>query len=693
MKTAVLGVMILNGALMGAPFTCEYYNGAGPTVRATGVTEKVDDVLIVCTGGTPGATHDVTLSVSLSVPVTSANPTGTKSDALLLINDPSRSQMVANQNVFAGEFAPAAGGSSQPHTIRFTGVRMAEPEGQQTPVTILRVVNFRANVTAVAADMWMTPRLRGISEMVLATIDTTPRLAGFPMTAAVGVLADPGPITSVSASQTAGYQMDVRLQELTPSEFRVRSYPNQDQTPIGAPFYTESNVITSLFQPVGMPSAGLANSGTRIVLKFSNVPAGQQVFVSTNPIAVNTPVTSDIRLAATTEAGTVAAYSEVSPNANSPSPGVAAVPIVNGSGMAAYEVLQTDTTALEWATFGVVLQGGTGTPTVEAMYGPLASTTQTWIPRFMPPKMAVNTPAAVFRDAANQIRLIEYGNTEVYNAGGVFAGQPGAAQDGDGNRWIVAKDTSNGLYLTRFSAASKKFDNWIFLGGAAKGDPSVTVSPAGVVYYAIRDPWNSCWLGTFRPGIGNSWRYLGGVFATDPQITAAGFTIYLAGKDNWSGIWAMSFPEVGNLARVEEGWTFRGGIVQGQISLSRVVDFPILAARDQWNALWLAALIYPAGLQWMAGQGVITRDPQIAGTTAVGATNDSISTRSLFPELPWAATGGVLTSESPAWVNEELYIAGVDASGQIWWYKDGTKQWSSTGLVGLAASRLSAVPR
>jgi hypothetical protein len=326
------------------------------------------------------------------------------------------------------------------------------------------------------------------------------------------------------------------------------------------------------------------------------------------------------------------------------------------------------------------------------MFGPLTDSPQAWVPRFTAPGTApAVVPAAVFRDTFHRIRLIEYGSSEIHNAGGVFSGKPGAAQDGDGNTWIVARDTSSGLYITRFRAASKTFDNWIFLGGLAKGDPSVTVSLAGIVYYTIRDNWNNCWLGTFRPGIGNTWRRVGGVFATDPQTSVTpGDDIWIAGKDLWNGIWTTTIPEGPNVHPPEIPWTFRGGLVQGQIALSRFGDVPLLAARDFSNALWFATMSRNT-FTWASGQGLMSRDPQVAGTTAVVATNDSISVREYGS--PWVATGGVLSSESAASLNNELYIAGRDASNQIWWYRSSTGQWTFAGHQGVAASELSAVPR
>ncbi|MBL8291992.1 MAG: hypothetical protein JNN08_09150 [Bryobacterales bacterium] len=296
------------------------------------------------------------------------------------------------------------------------------------------------------------------------------------------------------------------------------------------------------------------------------------------------------------------------------------------------------------------------------------------------------------------MRLTEFGSQTIYNAGGHFSGKPGAAQDGDGNTWIVGRDTSNGLWITRFSGSTKLFDNWIFLGGQAKGDPSVAVAPSGVVSYAVRDHWNGCWLGTFRPGIGSDWRNLGGIFATDPQITSAPPEVWVAGKDNWNGVWTLNFLEWFTPLQIP-GWTFRGGILQGQLSLSHEGPIAVLAGRDQWNALWFAPFDRIAVLPWIHAQGILGRDPAIAATTAVVADNDSILLRPLSTNYPnfvvqsWVSTGGVLKSESAAWLDNSLYIVGRDAGNQIWWYRSATGLWTATGAAGVAASDITVVPR
>ncbi|MCC6589547.1 MAG: hypothetical protein IT168_22815, partial [Bryobacterales bacterium] len=100
--------------------------------------------------------------------------------------------------------------------------------------------------------------------------------------------------------------------------------------------------------------------------------------------------------------------------------------------------------------------------------------------------------------------------------------------------------------------------------------------------------------------------------------------------------------------------------------------------------------------QWIPGQGIVDRGPQLAGPTAIAAITDNVWSRQMdvgLTPLAWVGTGGVLVSEAPAWLSNELYIVGRDGGNSIWWYRSGTGGWTNVGLTGVAASEISAVPR
>jgi hypothetical protein len=130
----------------------------------------------------------------------------------------------------------------------------------------------------------------------------------------------------------------------------------------------------TLNTPGASTTAGLADFGTRLKAVFSNIPSGVTVYVSTTNVVGNTttPGTS------TASPFAQMVISETVPDANgqlafaSPTTtvggvGYAPVSIVNGSGVAVWEVLTANYTQNENFDFGVLMSftagAGTNTPT------------------------------------------------------------------------------------------------------------------------------------------------------------------------------------------------------------------------------------------------------------------------------------------------------------------------------------------
>jgi len=160
-------------------------------------------------------------------------------------------------------------------------------------------------------------------------------------------------------------------------------------------------------------TAGLADFGTRLKATFNNIPAGARIFVSTSnvnnnafPIAVPSPVggsTANIGLSTATgayvgyaqlvngettsdgNAGTVGFFPAVTATDNGPNGGnvpVAEVSLVNGSGTAVWEVINTNPNTIESFKFAVyttytanVPQNSPlpGTSTVNLSFAPTAT--------------------------------------------------------------------------------------------------------------------------------------------------------------------------------------------------------------------------------------------------------------------------------------------------------------------------------
>src|SRR4051812_26501608 len=109
----------LTGQTGSAVLTCNVNVGVPPIVRADGLAELVGDVVLVCSGGTPGQTISLNLSASLNTNITS-RVIGGASEALLLVDEPPVNLFVAGQNAFRGTVSAA-------NQVTWSGVPFTAP--------------------------------------------------------------------------------------------------------------------------------------------------------------------------------------------------------------------------------------------------------------------------------------------------------------------------------------------------------------------------------------------------------------------------------------------------------------------------------------------------------------------------------------------------------------------------------------
>jgi hypothetical protein len=142
---------------------------------------------------------------------------------------------------------------------------------------------------------------------------------------------------------------------------------------------TGGNLTTSTN---GLNKAGLADHGTRLMLRFAGVPAGSQIFVGVYD-TTNAASTSKVRLVSTDAngAGAFSAVSATSTAAANPSP-LAPVTLTGGAGIAVYEVMNSDPLAGENIDVPVVVAftsntatntPGLGTATITGSFAPLST--------------------------------------------------------------------------------------------------------------------------------------------------------------------------------------------------------------------------------------------------------------------------------------------------------------------------------
>ncbi len=184
--------------------------------------------------------------------------------------------------------------------------------------------------------------------------------------------------------------------------------PNNQDTPggvaplsVGGQYFTETGFYAGAAggslngKANGLPAAGLADTGTRLMLRFAGLPAGAQVFVGLYDSAAgvsNTGTTSKVRLVSTDASG-AGAFSAVTATSSG---SFAPVAITGGAGIAVYEVMSSDPLSQESIDVPIIVaytsntatnNPGLGTGTVTGSFAPLSTvTTQSSsapLPRFI----------------------------------------------------------------------------------------------------------------------------------------------------------------------------------------------------------------------------------------------------------------------------------------------------------------------
>jgi hypothetical protein len=333
--------------LLTPAFQCTANAGNPTIVRAEGLTELVGDMLLNCTGGTPtefGAQIPLSnVTVFLNTNITSRLVSGNISEATLMIDEPHPAAPIPNTTVVL----PPAGsppqilavpqGLSHPETGTFVGVPSASPyqaqanvfSGQQNSASsvvflgvpidapgtagtrVIRITNVRANAfqlgvssTLIPTQITMYIAVNGSQQV---TINNPTQTVAFIQ---IGLIVSGGtanflqctsnnPDLLASKGPDDSGDFKITVQEGFASSFKRRNYALTtdtatgltspapvDQNVPGFPYNTESGFyVPELF--TGTTGVGLADFGTRILLRFNNLGAGIHVFVqTTTPLLV-----------------------------------------------------------------------------------------------------------------------------------------------------------------------------------------------------------------------------------------------------------------------------------------------------------------------------------------------------------------------------------------------------------------------
>ncbi len=416
-------------AAIAAAQQCTVQASGTPSVRANGQAELVGDVIIACSGGTPVQAPNVIpatdITLRFNVPVTSKVIAHGATEALMFYNDPPPAAqhpctIGACTNHAGVPFGPGANDNKNVFAAR-TGTNNREIIFVDTPVdyvgsglTLIRLTNLRVDASALGVGPGGQATIEvSITSTVSGTDGST-----YPLTnpnIVLGVASNPATVTPLDGAvftfgtgvglndpvgSTTPLTARYRFRENFHSAFKRRSASNDAAVPATQNLPgTVLQVETGFYNPAfpiaeSLNIAGLANTGTRLLLQFVNVPAGVSLYapvrLEVRPSAGGN-VPPGIAQLVNSDTNGGGAYSPVNATttiANGLQ--VAQLTVTNGTAVAAWELTATDTVTLEDAVAGFVVSYPAGIPgqntmRVIPMLAPLAVPFSQAAPRFVPP--------------------------------------------------------------------------------------------------------------------------------------------------------------------------------------------------------------------------------------------------------------------------------------------------------------------
>jgi len=213
------------------------------TVHSEGLAERVGDVVLTCSGGTPGATISGNLTVFLNAAITNKLAANNTVDAQLSVDTgtgPSPANVPAEL---------AASGA-----VAFNGLSFTLPASGSVT---LRITNLRADATGLTAPQ------QPILAFVSFSSASNPAVSNNQFTVA---MAQPGLLTESSSS-------GVRCNgSPLPSKITLANLLAQ-----GTAFF--STRVTEGFASSFQPKDGFSDTGTRIMVQYSGFPTAARLFV------------------------------------------------------------------------------------------------------------------------------------------------------------------------------------------------------------------------------------------------------------------------------------------------------------------------------------------------------------------------------------------------------------------------------
>ncbi len=391
----LMAVLVLVTGIASAqsnPLQCVANSGTTPPVRAEGVAEEVGQVIITCTGGASTTANQpiptFNVQIYLSTNVTSrllGHSNAIDSEALLLIDEPApANQLVASAvpnttvvtasgsgqyfggfpgrpNVFVGQVVGT-------NSIAWLNIPF-DPPGT-TSNRVIRLANVRANANQLGVSSTLIPTSINMFISVSGTGSIT--LANSQLTVAyvqLGMKFSATPAT-YNQCEPGTKTFNIKFAEQFGTAFRKNITAATAQATVGSIYNTESMFYNPAFATTQAATAGLATQATRLIARFTNVPANVTLSV---PINISTElgtggVANDTAtlVAAPTDGSTAGASDATN----------AAVALSGGTGAAVWEVQTSNPGAISTFTVPVSVTyksnplPGLGTATVSGNYAP-----------------------------------------------------------------------------------------------------------------------------------------------------------------------------------------------------------------------------------------------------------------------------------------------------------------------------------
>jgi len=278
---------------------CDAESTVVPTMRAEGLAEPVGDIFVVCTGGTPGPSTPMQVTITLNTNLTgrTLGAASVVSEALLLIDEPLPDQVnMSNGFPYKGQvlgkpgIAAGSDGSGNAYlaeqssatSVTWAGIPFVNPGASGTRT--LRITNLRANATTVPIGPG------GIGEAVVTISATIP-------------VTDPNPIVGLaeqgltfSTAFSSPSTVSLTFQETFATGFRQRITNNAQAQPFsmsrqdvpGVVYNTESQFTPCFYygncdSPPGSP-IGLANNGTLLMTQLAGLGASARFLSVPNQV-------------------------------------------------------------------------------------------------------------------------------------------------------------------------------------------------------------------------------------------------------------------------------------------------------------------------------------------------------------------------------------------------------------------------